>query len=218
MNIFKVDEQFIVAWANNYQKPKADILYFISTETLEETRTLCVKTGKYAYGRGQLIQLSAYGVIRVMDVATGTHFNDVHLPFRIEDVPFIEMWDPWASSNSNVMVIAWKYTNKESRRKISHLSVYDLEAVKKRNSDPGRYLLYTLQFQLDVEEFVMNEREIAFSGNANFYWSWHVTVLKFANLSFDERKSSDFKENSEANEDDFKMRIVYDSCVDSYPC
>jgi hypothetical protein len=81
--------------------------------------------------------------------------------------------------------------------------------------DPGRYLLYTLQFQLDVENFVMNESEIAVIGKDGKN-NRSVTVLKFANFSFAEPKSSDLKENPEANEN-VKMKVINDPYVDCYP-
>ena len=52
--------------------------------------------------------------------------------------------------NSNVKAIGWIYSNENLSSKISHLSVCDLEAVKKLNSDPGSHLLYTLQFKFDI--------------------------------------------------------------------
>jgi hypothetical protein len=133
------------------------------------------------------------------------------LPFRKEDGRFVRLLWTWALTHSNVIVIGWKYS--KDRCRVSHLSVYDLEAVKKPNSDPGSHLLYTLQFQFDICKFVMNENVIAFSeyhrpNNSS------VMVVNFAN-GVAERKSSDPKENLETNED-VKMRIIYDPCV-SYP-
>jgi F-box-like len=212
LKIHKVDEQFIVAWANNYQKPKADILYFISTETLEVFRSFKVNDYKWDYDRGLLFQYRYDGIVRILDLASGTYFNNVRLPVREEDERFVHLLWTWASSNSNVMVLGWKF-KKEYYRRVSHLSVYDLEAVKKRNSDPGRYLLYTLQFQFDICSFVMDEKLIAFNGvhRSN---NPSVIVLNFANFGFAEGKSSDLKENPEANED-VKMKIIYDRCVES---
>jgi hypothetical protein len=93
--------------------------------------------------------------------------------------------------------------------------VYDLEAMKKRSSGPGRHLPYTLQFQIDIETFVMDETRLALSGkDGNDKRS--VTVLNFANLNFAGRKSSNLKENPEANEG-IDIRIVYGPCVDSFP-
>jgi hypothetical protein len=123
--------------------------------------------------------------------------------------------DEWVSANSKVMVIGWKYS-KNCFKRVSHLSVYDLEAVKKRNSDPSSHLLYTLQFKFDIHSFVMNENEIAFSGEGGPL-GWCVTVLKFANLGFAERKSSYLKENPEVEEDSDEeivqmkvKKIIYD--------
>ena len=100
------------------------------------------------------------------------------------------MW-PWVCSNSNVVVIGWKKWNKKI---LSCLSVYDLEALKEVNSDPGFHLLYTLQFQFDIDSFVMDDTRIALSGKDDKY-NQSVTVLNFANLNFAGRKSSDLKRN-----------------------
>ena len=95
---------------------------------------------------------------------------------------------------------------------LSCLSVYDLEAVKKRNSDPCSHLLYTLQFKFDIHSFVMDETRIALIGihyksKLGTDWKQSMMVLNFAN--FAERKSVDLKKNPQENED-FKMKIIYD--------
>ena len=151
------------------------------------------------YNQGLLFLYCVNGVVRILDVASGTYVNDVRIPFQSKDKKFIKLLDTWASSNSKVIVIGWKYSRGRFKR-VSHLSVYDLEAVKKANSDPGSHLLYTLQFQFDIHSFVMNESEIAFSGEGRSF-PWCVTVLKFANFCFAEQKSSYLKENPEVHED-----------------
>ena len=91
---------------------------------------------------------------------------------------------------------------------ISIPSVYDLDTIKKRNSrfaflefwipgsaDPGCYLLYTFQIQIEMKRIVLHENLIAFKEDQS------ATVLKFANFEFAQRKPSDLKENPEANED-----------------
>jgi hypothetical protein len=90
-----------------------------------------------------------------------------------------------------------------------------LEAVKKANSDPGSHLLYTLQFQFDMSSFVMNENEIVLMGNDGKN-NRSVTVLKFANFNFDERKLSSLNENPEVNED-IKMKVILGPYVDCDP-
>jgi F-box-like len=212
--ILKVDDQFIVVrhFVLQELEAKPRPLYFISTETLDIFTSLSVmRDYKYEYNRGLLFQSRCNGVIRILDLATGTFFNDVHLPYRKEKEGSVRLLYTWASSNSNVVVIGWKYINEIVSNRRSHLSVYDLEAVKNRNSDPGSHLLYTLQFQFEMDDFVMNESEIAFNGHYENY-NRSVTVLKFAHFNFGERKSSDLKENSEDNEH-VKMRIVRDPCV-----
>jgi hypothetical protein len=219
LEIFKVDQRFIVAgnYFREFCQKKVKSLFFLSTETLEVVGSLSAKNydcyvyeGKLGevtpvspklmnfecvYDKGLLFEHRGKGLVRIMDVASGTYVNDVRIPFQSKDDEFIKLLDTWVSANSNVIVIGWKYAKGHLKR-VSHLSVYDLEAVKNPNSDPGTHLLYTLQFQFDIHSFVMNENEIAFSGGDR-YGYWCVTLLKFANFSFAERKSSDLKENPE---------------------
>ncbi len=222
--ILKVDERFTVA--NEFHHKKAKTLFFISTENLQEFTSLSAMNYEcYLYERScmfrsangrlmnfdclyaqsLLFQYRGNGIVRILDVATGTYLHDVRIPFRSMDKRQIKLLDTWASSNSKVMVVGWKYS-KDRFRRVSHLSVYDLEAVKNPNSDPGSHLLYTLQFQFDIHSFVMNENEIAFSGEDDT-WDWCVTLLKFANVSFAGRKSYDLELNPEAN-GDYNEEIV----------
>jgi F-box-like len=179
LDIFKVDERFIVA------KPNLRTLYLTSTETLKVLTSLSVRQCKYGYdeyhqfeyNRGLLFQSRGNGIIRILDVATGTHFNDVRLPlwnkenklikfvpfevYRQENEPSAKLLDSWASSNSNFLVIGWKYWN--TRTNLFYLSVYDLNSIKK-NSDPDSHLLYTLNIQLDIDCFLTNESQIVCYG------------------------------------------------------
>ena len=209
LQILEVDEQFIVAmaynrWSTNYPD-KAYTFYFFSAETLDEFTSLSVHNLEWKYDRGLFFQFCRNGIIRVLDVASGKYYNDVHLPF-----PSSLLIYNWTCSNSNVVVIGWKYRNKEML--LTCLSVYDLEALKKRNSDPCSHLLYTLQFKFDIHSFVMDETRIALIGihyksKLGTDWKQSMMVLNFAN--FAERKSVDLKKNPEENED-FKMKIIYD--------
>jgi F-box-like len=210
LSILKVDERFIVARQFVHLFPEITVLYFISTETLEETKSFIQTNGVYVYNQGLFFEYCDNGVIRILDAASGKYFNDVRIPFRSNDKPFIKLLDTWASSNSQCIVIGWKYSRKWT---CSHLSVYDLETVKKPNS--FSHLLYTLQFQFNIDSFVMNESDIAFNG-VDRYNNRYVTVLKFANFSFADQKSPDLKENPEANED-IKMKVILGPYVDCDP-
>ena len=228
----QVDERFIVTNEivdlDNNSEPR-DSFYFISTETFKVTRSLSLLSVEYVYHRGLLFYTHNKESIRVLDVASGTHFNDLRLPFRSKDKPFIElanMWNSthqrgdepsavllyrWAASNSNVIVIGWRYWNKEKSEILSNLSVYtqvvyDLQAMKKPNSDSQ--LLYTLQFQFNINSFVMDESEIVLSGKDGKK-NRFLTVLKFADFNFAERKSQSSNGNPEANEG-IKMEIIRD--------
>ena len=82
---FTVEEQFIAATSYVDSDPEFVTLYFIYTETLEEHRSLSLMLNcKYVYRRGMLFQDRGNGIIRILDVATGTFFNNAHLPFRKE--------------------------------------------------------------------------------------------------------------------------------------
>ena len=211
--ILKVDKQFIVARTYYHLKPMVDILYFISTETVDVFTSLSVLHNcEYEYNRGLLFQYRGGGIVRILDLISGTYFNDVKLPLRKEDKQFVESLYTWASTNSNVMVIGWKYVNKKTLETLHQFSVYDLEAVKKRNSNPGRLLLYTLQFQFDIDSFVMDDSRIAFNGNGG-NCNRFVILLNF---DFVERESSDLKDNPEANEV-IKVKIIYDHYVEAFP-
>jgi F-box-like len=215
LEILIVDERFIVAsqFDDSYTS-KFVTLHFTCPETLKKHRSLSlVRNCGYTYNRGTFFQHRVKGIIRILDVATGKHFNDVRMPFREEDKRIITFSSTWASSNSNVIVIGWKYSTKFGT--CSHLSVYDLEAVKKPNSDPGCHLLYTLQFQFDIDRFVMDETRLAFMGNDGKN-NRSVTVLKFVNFNFYERKSSNLKENPEDSEH-VKMKVILGPYVDCDP-
>jgi len=135
---------------------------------------------KWQYDRGLLFQSRGNGIVRILDVASGTHFNDVRMPFRKEDGGSVQLLDLWAASNSKFVVIGWKHSEKSSTE-LFHFSVYDLDAIKNPNSSSDCHLLYTLKFRVDVEQFVINENVIAFSGehrNGKRY----MTILNFANV------------------------------------
>ena len=184
---------------------KADrTLYFISTKTLDVFTSLSVKKFHWDYDRGLLFQSSgkrsSSSIVRVLDVASGKHYNDVHLPFMpcsLENGEFFtDFLLQGASSNSNAMVIDWKCSNK-NKQWLSQLSVYDLEAVKNPNSDPGSHLLYTLQFQFNILNFVMDETRLALIGKYSLGTDpkRSMMVLNFAKFNVAERKSSDLKKN-----------------------
>jgi F-box-like len=168
LQLEKVDERFIVLH-------NVKTLYFISSETFEEFRTLSLRYHQWHYDRGLLFQSyddEPYNIIRTFDVASGTFFNDIRKRLCS---PRFRLLNRWASSNSRFMVIGWRDSF------ISHFSFYDLEAMKNPRTDGRCYLLYTLQFQFELRTFVMDEKRIAFNGIDRNHWN--VTVLNFADNS-----------------------------------
>ena len=123
----------------------------------------------------------------------------------------VEFMDPWASSNSRLIVIGWRYSTTVG--KFSNFSFYDLEDAKKPSSDCRCYPLYTLQFQFNVWRFVMDESLIAFSGDNGGRF---VKVLNFTNFGPVERKTSDLQEKQETDEA-VEIKIIFDPFVDSLP-
>ena len=213
MRVVKVDDRFIVRYEENNNR---FTLCFISTETLEEFGAWSLKSYdcKWHYDRGLLFQFNFErkdNLIRILDVTTG-FFNDVRLPVRNETMRSVEFMDPWASSNSRLIVIGWRYSTTVG--KFSNFSFYDLEDAKKPSSDCRCYPLYTLQFQFNVWRFVMDESLIAFYGhgdNGEF-----VKVLNFTNFGPVERKTSDLQEKQETDEA-VEIKIIFDPFVDSLP-
>ena len=212
--LWKVDERFIVLY-------KLDVTFcFISTETFEEVRSVSWKEKYYdcKYDRGLLFQ-SMYGfngnheMIRILDVASGTFYSDVRLPIRNENGRDVEIIDQWASSNSRFVVIGWVPYESSGIIKFSHLSFYDLEAVKKPSSGRSCYL-YTLQFQFEVRSFVMDESRIVFQG---FHGNGkrNVTVLDFAD--FVGPKTSDSEDSDSKDKPETQMKIIFDPYVDCLP-
>ena len=186
-NLVKVDERFIV-FSNSRT------LYFISTETFEELRTVSLKHYKWHYDRGLLFQFfkkwqdkKEMYIIRILDVASGTFFNDLRK--RFWNGLHLRYINGYASTNSRFMVIGWKRAHFQHDTR-SHLTVYDLEAVKNPSADRRSYILYILRFEFELQTFVMDESRIVFNGfDGN---QWNVTVLNFADF---ERKASDWKDN-----------------------
>jgi hypothetical protein len=130
--IWKVDERFIVAVScvRECILKNAVTLFFISTETLEVVTSLSAmnyecylheRSGSFGsvsrrlmnydcqYAQGLLFQYRGDGLVRTLDVASGSYVNDVHIPFQSKDNNFIKLLDEWVSANSNVIVIGWKY-------------------------------------------------------------------------------------------------------------
>jgi hypothetical protein len=83
LRIWIVDERFIVAKDYLF---KSDTLSFISTEILEELRTSSLLKCDYEYDQGLLFQIRVKRIVRILDVVSGTHSNDVRLPIREEDL------------------------------------------------------------------------------------------------------------------------------------
>ena len=156
-------------------------------------------------------------IIHILDVASGTFFSDVCLPFRNETRQSVKLMYHWASSNSKFIVIGWKSYDSSAILNFSYLSFYDLEAVKKPSSDRRCYL-YTFQFQFELRSFVVDESRIVSKGiHGND--DWNVMVLDFAD--FVERKTtnledSDLEDSDLEDKPETEMKIIFDPFVDSY--
>jgi hypothetical protein len=217
------DDQFIVTSTRGNGSDRGPSLHFISSssDSLEEFRSLSVMCRvSYIYQRGLLFQRRRVGIVRILDVASGAHFRDARLPFRREDEAFISVPCAWAACNSIVTVICWQYQNNENPQNVlSHLSVYDLErgaSVKSvdfydddgKLEDKSADLLYTLQFQLEIECFVMDDTRLAFIGSRIGKGDDRtVTVLNFAD--FLKRRPVDLND-PEAAKEGVCMRIFED--------
>ena len=108
-DLVKVDERFIV-FSNSRT------LYFISTETFEELRTVSLRHYDWHcdwhYDRGLLFQFfekwqdkKEMYIIRILDVASGTFFNDLGENFL--NGLHLRCINGFASTYSRFMVIGW---------------------------------------------------------------------------------------------------------------
>ena len=77
------------------------------------------------------------------------------------------------------------------------MSVYDLEAVKKRNSDPGSYLLYTLDIHLAIDCFLTNDSQIICYGR-DYKNERKLLDINFVNVGL--AASSALQENREVED------------------
>jgi hypothetical protein len=179
LKVEAVDEFFVCAVGKKDETVKA--LHFFDTETFEPVREVSVSAYLGTkYVRGLLFERRATGDFGVLDVASGTRFNDVKLPIRREDEPFVLMgFGASLTHNSSVIVISWQYRPGPDINSLylTNFSVYDMEAVKNVRPELGTpgccSPLYTLQFPLFMNDWEMDETRLAFVGT----WGPKFTYL-----------------------------------------
>jgi hypothetical protein len=125
--ILKVDERFIVAVSHlrELNPEKAVTLFFISTETLGLFTSLsamnyegylCERTHN-SFSQSKKINeiqmpLRSGSVLLIpwqWDRSKFVNCQLLRITFRSRNTKFIKLLDTWTCSNSNVMVIGWKY-------------------------------------------------------------------------------------------------------------
>jgi len=175
LRIEGADENFIMTVGRS-GRSGISTLYLTShfTDALIDVRALTVwKCQEFRYDRGLLFQNRGLGIVRILDVASGVHFNEVRLPLEREsDRSLVSMPRAWASSNENVIVIGWHYVSLKTQSVQSILSVYSREAVVQQQHQPHHsisfcvYPIYNLRLatDMDIEDFEMDETRIAVIG------------------------------------------------------
>jgi hypothetical protein len=175
LRIEGADENFIMTVGRS-DRSEFRTLYLTShfTDALIDVRALTVwKCQEFRYDRGLLFQNRGLSIVRILDVASGVHLNDVRLPLEREaDRSLVSMLRVWASSNENVIVIGWHYVSLKTQSVQSILSVYSREAVVQQQHQPHHsisfcvYPIYNLRLatDMDIEDFEMDETRIAVIG------------------------------------------------------
>jgi hypothetical protein len=195
LNIEGADANFIMT-AGHSGRAGFSTLYFTShfTDALIDVRALTVfNCQAYRYDRGLLFQNRGLGIVSILDVASGVHFNDVRLPLEREsDRSLVSMLRVWAASNENVIVIGWQYVSLKTQRLKSILSVYSREEVEtvhlqqqQQQQRQPIYPLYNLRLakDMDIADLEMDETRLAVIGvkrGGRKYGMRIVFVLNFA--------------------------------------
>ena len=135
----EMDDRYIIVLERFEERSgetsSGDKVHVICPTTLEIKRSLDVGTSGVAYDRGLLLVFDRTGPIRTWDVESGTYLNDLHIP------PECRMYASWIRgfrrvtmcSNSKYMIVnCWRLG--DSKGIESTLLVFDLDAVKNRNS------------------------------------------------------------------------------------
>ncbi len=173
LKMLDVDEKFLMAsdLLQSNEEPGKTFRFF-DPETFEPVRAFSVLANvSCKYQRGLLFEHRVdAGTYRVLDVASGTHFNSAMLsPLRKEgEVAFIKGFICTISFNSSVIVISSvsesRSPDMQSHPFLTHFSVYDLEVVKNGKHDSCCSPLYILQFPLLTTDWEMDETRLAVMG------------------------------------------------------
>jgi hypothetical protein len=152
---WKVDEQFIHSIFYPFSHPllKKDsetTCHFYSTGVVHNSgleRSFSVAK-RFIYDHG-LIFFIHHGLIRILDVASGTYLNDIHVdPSRLKTTKYIKV-------NSKFVVMSTSYINEKN------LHVYSLQALK--NISPSDPLVTVIKLELetfDVDDVLVDETQI----------------------------------------------------------
>jgi hypothetical protein len=172
LQVESLDENFVLAVSETGAQIKT--LHFFKTTTFERVRVLTVSASSLTkYVRGMLFERRDTGDWGVLDVASGTRFNDLKSPIGAEDQPFVLMgFGGFITLNSSVIVIGWQYRDGMDSDSlfITNFTVFDMEAVK--NVGPQLpthcccccFPLYTMRFPLFMSDWDMDETKLAFVG------------------------------------------------------
>ena len=155
----QLDEQFIAVHVPS--KHTDMTYYFLSLKTCEFQRSLTCYYETSYYDGGYLFLMNSEGLVRILDVASGTFLHDIRM--ELSSFEYII-----ARVNSNYVVIA--IINKG----FTTLYVYDLKCLKETDVAPTHLLLTTIELRRNVKRMAMNETRIVCLS----YGLLHVIDLK----------------------------------------
>ena len=159
----QVDGHFIAVHAPN--EDASTTFTFISQKTFQFERSLSFSLRcfqKSSYDGGFLFLINSKGLVRILDVATGTFLHDIRIePSSIDGII--------TRVNSNYVGIATTVYSKNQFICHSKLFIYDLKCLKETDTVPSHLLLTTIDLECKVDAMMMNETRIVCLSDRKMY-------------------------------------------------
>ena len=150
-------------------------IHFMSTKTFEIERSFSQRHRQYKYEKGLLFFIAGRGVIRIIDVASGTYLHTLRHKRLTNSVvrkaPVICI-----KANTKYLVIGDNTGYMSNRQSIS---VYDLEKIKNPSANPKSLLVYKFHAAFHIDDLSVTETQIVYLGYEEMTYSSFIVVMDF---------------------------------------